>query len=386
MDAFDVLDIQNQDLGFATITDGKLEFTFKNGIVASNDWNPRITHPYRMIEHENNIWVCFYDRTGLIFDEDFTVVGGFYRYGNWNITGECQYVYDLAADNTTVYAASYNLRRIGAFLKGTDQAAWSISTTNNPYSITTLPNGNIAVAFYNGGTGGRGHIDELDATNGATVRVLLDSTPGSSVPWADGVSNPIFIRHINRGGSDEVWISHYTAGIIAIYDWDDTTGLTLKEMIGEHSPLQSSYNSYSFAYDADNNYTYIASASRKIYTIDMQTKNLIGEFGKPILDVDTDKAYSFEAVYAPWGVLYSHGKVIITDYSNQKIMAFHPDVIMDKEVKIQYSVPKNNYLSVKVAPDNYNIADSTLTYRASDLLKAPPPEEIAIVGIIEKRR
>ena len=387
MNAFDILEIQDQDLGFAKITNGKMEFTFKNGIVASSDWNSRIMHPYRMLEVDGNMWVCFYDSGGLVFDDNFTMVGGFLRYGNWASPGLSQYIYDFAVDNNAIYAVSYNLRRVGAFVRGGDSEIWKMSYAENPYSITLLPNGNVAVAFYNGGTGGRGHIDEIDAATGATVRVLLDSTVGQSVPWSGGASNPSYIRHIVRDGRNEVWVSHYTAGVIAIYNWDDTAGLELSEIIGEHNPIEmTSSGAYSFTYDSDRNYIYLATAVRKIYTIDMETKDVIGEFGVPILDVSTDTKYAVDAIYAPWGILYYKGKVVISDYSNQRIMAFHPDVIVRREVSIQYSVPTNNYITITVKPDRYDESSSTMKYLASELLTETPPDKIVIAGIIQDRR
>ena len=384
-ETYEVLDLIDQDLGFATISNKKFALNFKNGVVASTDTTSKIENPVAGIISGGTVWVV--DDTMPIskWDSNFSYIGGFGRLGNWANTNEYAHPSDIAIDANNVYIVSATDGYIGAFSKTNGAEVWKQTSSDQPSSVTVLPSGNLAVAFMAGGTGGSGHVDEIDAATGAVVSVMLDNVSATSNAWSNEAYLPKKVDYIVRNGTDMLAVLYDTRDYIALFSISGST-LTFEFAIGDNAPMYlAPYNFRSFTYDSANDKMYVSSTGR-IFVFDVGSGDIEGYFGREIMQVSSkEEDVIQDAFYGDNFLLFDvnanpSGKLIVISPGNKRISQFDPTVCLGGETLVKYTAPSKAFVSLTVYPDGYSLKDAGIKYKTIDLLCETPKEKIVIVG------
>jgi len=214
-----------------------IDLSKKIGVAVSKYRDGTVNGPTNIRKVGTEFWVCNYYSQISRFDENWSFLGYWGRFGDAINTALYNSVRDIAVDeaNDRVFIVMSNNNRVRCFSLSSADHIWSWGdgskgdyATNQPdfpCSCEVLPNGNLAVAVKNGrGTiGGQegiygGYIAELDAETGNPVACrLMKKTDG--YPWQDEVSLPTQIRILNG----RLYISNNDINLIGVFDpttWD----------------------------------------------------------------------------------------------------------------------------------------------------------------------
>ncbi len=191
----------------------------------------RINRPTAIRKVGGEYWVASYYQRIARFDANWTFLG--WWPGAWgadHAAGQYSNVEDFAVDeaNDRLFAALGGRHRVMAFQlsDGSHLWTWGDGTPgdyadnrpNTPRSVELLPNGNVAVAVWNGaGPAGvaAGYVAELDGTAGTAVAARLErKTDG--FPWNGEVDRPIRIRLLN--GRLYVSLYYLNGGMVGVFD------------------------------------------------------------------------------------------------------------------------------------------------------------------------
>jgi hypothetical protein len=387
-----VLRLKNKDYEFFEVVDGKLKWKTSIGTVLSV-WDGTIDRPWRVRKVNDEIWVVSENKQVARFDLNFSFLGFFGEWGSFSESYPNRYEHPrgIAVTEDRVFLAFDKECRVGCYDR-TGERIWLFGDGTsgrpengrlyNPCDVAILPNGNILVACYNGrpqgATASNGYISEHKKEDGSLVKVHFKYAR-DGYPWNGDVCHPSTIRMIQRPDEKwELWIVYDERKLIGVFEYNETEGsFTYKTCYSLQSRIRD------FVVDASYEKIYLTTEGpARVVCLSIETHDVVGQLGVSRLE-DYEGASDTKAGFAmPTGIELSDDRILVADYTNNRLQQFPLSLIEAGKVEIEYEGEMPCFKKIDFCSESrFDLEKMTLEDMPQNLLVNPAPEQIVVCGV-----
>lgn len=392
---------QDGDYGSFIIQNGKFKWKYQYKFTAFNKYGDFIAGPIYALNVDDEIWIGSYTTAVARFDNNFSFLGYFGRYGYPTNTGYYMNMYGMAYDPNTeyVYIACYTYHVVKIFDKsgteigtiGTPGVLSYDPNTGNlsyPYDVNILPNGNVLVTCYYGNppgsNGNFGYIAEF-TPSGTFVKIHLMST-STGTPWVNEIRYPGVTKLIQNPNTNiyELWVIDHSVDTIAVFEYDDTNNVfNFKHSFNKPTTISWGTGYYFTTFDISSDYKYLytsVGSNDILISYDIQTHDVINIKG---YNSSENWPYGPETLFANAeirAILEYGNELIIGDYINNRIYVIPRDVMVGDVVNIPINETLPNFSYIEHISDN-RFDPNTLTIKFDPKNDFSIPDQIYVCGV-----
>jgi len=397
-----ILRLKDKDYDLFEVVEGKFRWKVPVGTVLAQRLDGLTNRPWRIRRVDDEIWVVSLYQCVARFDQNFSFIGYFGEWGEFSDTYPNRYVYPrgIAVTEDKVFLAFDWRHRVGCYDRETGEKIWLFGdgTTGvpedgrlyNPYDVAVLPNGNVLVAcFYGqpqGAVSNAGFISEHKKEDGSLVKVHFKYAR-DGYPWNGDVCHPTTIRMVQRPDEKwELWVGYHDRNLIAVFEYDEAEGnFSYKTSFSKTSGLNvGDLYIRDFVVDAGYEKIYLtADGPSVVACLSMETHDLLGYLGVhkwEDYDGNPDTPGGFSQ---PTGVEVIEDKILVADYTNNRIQQFPLNLVTAGKVRVEYGGEVPAFKKIEFCSEKrFGMEKMVLEDMPQKLLVNPPSEQVVVCGVL----
>ena len=399
-----ILRLKDKDYDFFEVVEGEFRWKVPVGTVVANRLDGLISRPWRIKKVDDEIWVVsLYERVAR-FDLNFSFIGYFGEWGDFDNSYPNRYRHPkgIAVTEDRVFLAFDSQHRVGCYNRETGEKIWLFGDGTagepedgrlyNPYDVEVLPNGNVLVACYygqpEGAVSNEGFISEHNKENGSLVKVHFKYAR-DGYPWNGDVCRPKTIRMVQRPEDSkwELWVAYYNKNLIALFEYDETNDSFTYKISYSKTPGLNVGALYINDFVVDEEYKKIyltVGGPNVVACLDVETHDLLGFIGHTRWEDYDNNPNTPGAFISPSGIEIINDKLLVADYTNDRIQQFPLNLIsISQLVGIEYEGEIPDFKKIEFCSEKRFLLEKMLLEdMPQHLLGNPPPEQIIICGVL----
>lgn len=399
-----ILRLKDKDYDFFEVVEGKFKWKIPVGTVVAKRLDDLIDRPWRIKKVDDEIWVVSLYRRVARFDLNFSFIGYFGEWGEFdeNYPNRYHYPRGIAVTEDRVFLAFDWKHRLGCYNRETGERMWLFGDGTagvpedgrlyDPCDVAVLPNGNVLVACYYGQPEGAvdnaGFISEHNKEDGSLVKVHLKYAR-DGYPWNGDVCYPRAIRMVQRpdDGKWELWVAYYNRNLIAVFEYDETNDSFTYKTSYSKTPGLNVGALYINDFTVDSEYKKVYAAvegPNVVACLDVETHDLLGFIGKTRWEDYDNNPNTPGAFMKPKGVEVVNDKLLIADEINNRIQQFPLNLVSaSQKVRIEYEGEMPEFKKIEFcSEERFLFEKMVLEDIPQNLLNNPPPEQIVVCGVL----